>query len=245
MNAILIRCGVDQEWGAWNAPVDAENRFVYVPIPESEAATFQPGLERHYGELLPALHRLCDGSGCDLHRDLQFPQTLMQHAMHLDPDFECLTYGNPGNTKGLALASLKDGDLVVFYAGLRPLHECEHRLIYALVGLFVVDEVVPARSVPPDRWYQNAHTRRALPGETDLVVRAKRGRSGRFDRCIPIGEWRNRAYRVRQEVLDAWGGLSVNDGWIHRNAVPPSLTNPSQFLAWLNSQSVQLLERNN
>jgi hypothetical protein len=165
--------------------------------------------------------------------------------MHLDPDFECLTYGNPGNAKGKALGSLADGDLVIFYAGLRPVHECEQRLVYALVGLFVVQEVLPALSVVPNRRYENAHTRRELPGETDIIVRAKPGHSGRFERCIPIGEWRNRAYRVRQDVLDAWGGLSVADGWIHRNAVPPSLTDPALFLTWLTKQGVPLQQRNN
>lgn len=57
MNGLLIRIGVDQAYGGWNAPVDAERRFVYVPIPEKQGTPFHPGLERRYGELLPALQR--------------------------------------------------------------------------------------------------------------------------------------------------------------------------------------------
>jgi hypothetical protein len=34
MKALLVRIGIDQEYGVWNAPVDGDGRFVYVPIPE-------------------------------------------------------------------------------------------------------------------------------------------------------------------------------------------------------------------
>jgi hypothetical protein len=77
------------------------------------------------------------------------------------------------------------------------------------------------------------------------VVRAKPGVSGRFERCIPIGEWRNKSYRVRQDVLDAWGGLSVKDGFIQRSAVPPTFSQPEKFLKWLGKQGVRLVARNN
>jgi hypothetical protein len=113
------------------------------------------------------------------------------------------------------------------------------------MGLYVVREVVPVAAVPAGRWYENAHVRRAARGATDIVVRAEPGQSGRFDRCVPIGEWRAGAYRVRPDVLDAWGGLSVKDGFIQRSAVPPMFTRPEQFLDWLQRQSVQLVSRNN
>ncbi len=99
--------------------------------------------------------------------------------------------------------------------------------------------------MPPKQWHENAHVRKVKRGETDIVVRAKPGSSGRFERCIPIGEWRNRSYRVRNDVLDAWGGLSVKDGFIQRSAVPPSSNNPCKFLGWLRKKGVHLIARNN
>lgn len=66
MNALLVRIGVDQEYGGWNAPVDAAGHFVYVPIPEKQGTPYHAGLERRYGEVLPALHRFCAGRDCDL-----------------------------------------------------------------------------------------------------------------------------------------------------------------------------------
>ena len=111
--------------------------------------------------------------------------------------------------------------------------------------MFVVKEVVPVAAVPPERWHENAHVRKVNRGETDIVVRAMPGQSGRFEKCIPIGEWRNGAYRVRTELLRAWGGLSVKDGFIQRSAVPPSFINPCKFLDWLRNHCVRLIERNN
>jgi hypothetical protein len=241
MKALLVRIGVDQAYGGWNAPADAEGRFVYVPIPEKRGTPFHEGLERRYGEVLPALQRFSDDHACDL----RFPQGLLEHAMHLDPDFEHLTYGDKGSRRGAGMVGMAEGDLLVFYGGLRPVHRCEHRLLYALMGMYVVQDVVPATSVPSERWHENAHVRRAKRGETDIVVRARPEVSGRFDRCVPVGEWRGGAYRVRQDVLDAWGGLSVKDGYIQRSAVPPAFQRPGRFLGWLRKQGVRLLARNN
>jgi hypothetical protein len=245
MKALLVRICVDQAYGGWNAPVNSEGQFVYVPIPEKLTTPFHPGLERHYGEVLPALHRFCADHACDLDRDLRFPEELLRHSMHLDPDFECLTYGDEGGRRGAGMVNMTDGDLLVFYGGLQPIHRCDDKLVYALVGMYVVQEVVPVAKVSSERWYENAHLRKAKRGEKDIVVRAKPGVSGRFDRCIPIGEWRGRAYRVRQEILELWGGLSVKDGFIQRSAVPPAFTNPDQFLKWLRKQRVDMIARNN
>ena len=110
---------------------------------------------------------------------------------------------------------MTEGDLlVVFYSGLRPICPMKDRLIYALVGLYVVRDVVPAPNVPGNLRHENAHTRKKKIGKHDIVVRAKPGVSGRLERCIPIGEWRDRAYRVRKDLLKAWGGLTVRDGYI-------------------------------
>lgn len=245
MKALLVRIGVDQAYGHWNAPVDAEGRFIYVPIPEKLGTRFHPGLERRYAEVIPALERFCRDHDCDLGGDLRLPQELLEYSMHLDPDFESLTYGDEGGRRGAGMVEMCDGDLLVFYGGLRPVDACKDKLVYALMGLYVVQEVVPINEVPHERWHENAHVRKVKRGETDIVVRAKPGVSGRFERCIPIGEWRSGAYRVRNDILKAWGGLSVKDGFIQRSAVPPAFTCPGRFLNWLRKQKVRLVARNN
>jgi Nucleotide modification associated domain 3 len=246
MKAILVRTGVDHSYGGWNAPADpATGKFVYVPIPEVVDTRFHRGCRRDYGEIVPALEQFSEKAGVDLFDDLRCPRELLTRSMHLDPDFEWLTYGDVGNRRGSHIRQLEEDDLLVFYAGLRPCRPHDHKLIYALTGLYVVDEVIDAAAVPRSRWNENAHTRKLNRGDTDIVVRAKPGVSGRFRNYLPIGEYRDRAYRVRTDVLQAWGGLSVNDGYIQRSARPPRFLDARRFRRWLDKQNVELLAENN
>lgn len=236
----LIRVGIDQTFGGWNCPVDTETReYVYVPIPEPRA--LRAGLGRAYGEALPPLERFSQARGLDLQRDLRFPAALREAWMHLDPDFENLTYGDAGRRARL-LSRLTNGDLLAFYAGLRSI--AGGPLVYALVGVYVIEEAAPACSAAEHRWHENAHTRRLFAGEDEIVIRAQRALSGRLERCIEIGERRARAYRVREPLIEAWGGLSVRDGFLQRSAQPPALLDPPRFLDWLQQQGVVLVRTN-
>jgi len=56
MNAILVRIGVDHDYGGWNAPVDpATGQFVYVPIPDGAAKEYTLGNARRYDEVIAPL----------------------------------------------------------------------------------------------------------------------------------------------------------------------------------------------
>ena len=108
----------------------------------------------------------------------------------------------------------------------------------------MVEEIVPAKSVPKSRWAENAHTCR-VPSDTDIIVRANPGVSGRLRRCIPIGELRHRVYRVRNDLLDAWGGLDLKDGYIHRSVRLPAFRDAAKFHRWFRSQKPELVPENN
>jgi len=71
------------------------------------------------------------------------------------------------------------------------------------------------------------------------------GESGRLKRCIPIGEWRNKAYRVRRDILKAWGGLDINDGWITRSAYLPKFLDTERFYRWFKRQRVPRVQADN
>lgn len=244
MDAILIRIGIDLAYGAWNSPVDSQTgEFVYVPIPDGDHKQHAHGDERLFGEVASPLCEFMKARGLGW-AALDFPEKLRERRMHLDPDFEHLTYGDNGSRRGSGVATLRRDDLLVFYAGMRSIPPT-NRLVYALVGLFVVAEVVPALSVAESRRSENAHTRWPVISSDDIVVRAKRGVSGRLNRCIPIGEWRERAYRVCPSVEESWGGLSVKNGYIQRSGVPPHFRDAERFYSWFLAQNVKLLERNN
>jgi hypothetical protein len=243
MRAYLVRVGVDQAFGGWNAPVDPRtNEFVYVPIPEISAQ--QPGLATPYELVRPALARFAEAHSDAPPRAVELPAELARGNMHLDPDFGALSYGDT-ERRGRDLANLGPGDFVAFYAGLRPVTAYAHALVYALIGLYRVGEVVRLGTVPQTRWHENAHTRRSDHRATDVIVRADPHASGRLRKCVPIGEFREGAYRVARDVLDTCGGLSCRDGYLQRSAVPPRLLDPARFLAWLDSRRPELISSNN
>jgi hypothetical protein len=235
MKGLLVRVGIDssREAGGWNAPVLSGTReFAFVTIPEKQRP--HPKLGRYYGEeFAPALNWF--------HQ--QLPSRLREQRTHLDPDFEYLTYGD-GGSRGKSLATLETGDLLAFFAGLRDFSNPNGRLIYALIGLYVVDKVQKAADIPKKLWRQSAHTRRA-PNDSEYVVTAKTGVSGRLKTCIPIGEHRERAYRVRKQLLKEWGGLGVKNGYIQRSAHPPMFCDPARFYRWFRKQRPKFVEENN
>lgn len=233
---LLVRVGADQTEGGgqWNGPVDVSTRrFVYVPIPETKSLRDRMG--KAYSALVPALKQMGQA----------LPTHLADRMMHLDPDFEFLTYGDRGS-KGQQLAStLERGDLIVFYSGLRAT-QAGSQLVYAIIGALRVDEICRAIEVRQSDWYRNAHTRRELKDDADdvIVVGARRG-SGRLSRAIPIGEYRAGAYRVNGSLLELWGGLSARDGFLQRSAVFPTVLEPKKFLNWWDQQASEMLAENN
>jgi len=232
VNGLLVRVGIDSTDGGWNAPVRlASGGFAFVTITETKP--LRPGMARLYDEFAPALKPY---GQC-------VPVGLRGQPTHLDPDFEHLTYGDQGQ-RGLRVSGLGRGDVLAFFAALCPVDGPARPLVYALIGLYVIDEIVRARDVPQALWSENAHTRR-LPGETDIVVRARPGVSGRLRRCLPIGELRNRAYRVRRDLLKTWGGLDIEDGYIQRSVRLPAFLGAGKFYRWFLKQQPQLVAANN
>jgi Nucleotide modification associated domain 3 len=236
VNGLLVRVGADlsEGGGHWNGPVDVRSgKFVYVSIPETRPV--HAGMEKPYNSLAPALSTF----------GISLPPHLCARQMHLDPDFQHLTYGDQRERAKQLRANLSADDLIVFYAGLRDIHD-RARLVYAIIGLLVVKDFILATSVRARSRHMNAHSRRILsPDAQDLVVLGRAGVSGRLESCLPIGEWRDAAYRVRRDLLDEWGGLSVTDGYLQRSARLPRFLDPPRFHRWLSSTNPVLVQRNN
>ena len=131
---------------------------------------------------------------------------------------------------------MQEGDFIAFFAGFRPTTASyEHTLAYCLFAIFFVQRVQQVRDLTLAQRVACAHGRRKHALD-DFVVQADPATSGRFPRAIPIGEFRQNAYRVRRELLQEWGDLTVRDGYIQRSAQPPHFKNPRRFLKWLNAR---------
>jgi hypothetical protein len=137
---------------------------------------------------------------------------------HFDPDFDELTYGDAGQRakRMREFLSVGNDDFIVFYAGLRSIHT--GKLIYSIIGFYTIDRIVSGPLVPQVDWHRNAHTRPdGCADDSHVVVFARPGQSGRLLEHIPIGSYREGAYRVDRELLDAWGGLDVENGYLQRS----------------------------
>jgi putative DNA base modification enzyme with NMAD domain len=236
MRALLVRVGADQteSGGYWNGPFNSITReFAYVPIPETKM--LRPGFRKPFGLLEGALERF----------GKVLPPAVQNMNMHLDPDFAHLTYGDQGERAKQIRSKLGNNDLLVFYAALADMNPAR-RLTYAIIGLYVIHRILDATAVPRSQWEDNAHTRRVLKeGATDIVVRAKPEKSGRLERCIPIGEFRDRAYRLTQPLLRRWGGISAKNGFLQRSVRLPEILNAAAFYSWFRKQHPTLLNSNN
>jgi Nucleotide modification associated domain 3 len=236
VNGLLVRVGADQSRGGgqWNGLVDSQSgKFVYVPIPEGQPVN--TGMEKPYSILAPAISKF----------GRTIPMQLAGRGMHLDPDFDHLTYGDTGQRANQLRKNLSSGDFIVFYAGLSDVGGGS-RLIYAIIGLYVVHDLVSAISVATEARDCNAHSRRILkPDAQDVIVRARAGLSGRLLQCLPIGEWRNGAYRARQNLLEEWGDLSVKDGYLQRSARLPKFNDPPRFQRWFAAMNPIFVQTNN
>jgi hypothetical protein len=239
MRGLLVRVGADQgkDNGRFNAPVDSSRmKFCYVPIPEVEGKEIKQEMKRPYTPVSDALTEF----------RVSLPSHLGQRNIHLDPDFKHLTYGDEG-AKGRQIYDMweKYGlDFLVFYAGLKDVNPNEKYLVYAIIGFYWIDDIVKATKIQPNRHDENAHTRRVYIDKDEIVVQAKRGKSGRLERCLPIGSYRpcskkptgRPQYRVKSNILEEWSGLSVNDGWLQRSACLPKFKDANRFLDWFNRQ---------
>src|ERR1700680_2679234 len=157
MNGVVVRVAIDQstKGGMWNGPINPKTgEFIYVPIPDKEDKCYRSGLQRSFKELLPTLNGFVVKHEIS---DLGFPKNLMNRSMHLDPDFEHLTYGDNSKKQGRVLKGLVRGDFVVFFSSLASIENNE--LVYALIGFYEIQENIAASNVKPEQYHENAHTR--------------------------------------------------------------------------------------
>lgn len=196
---VLVRVGADTTCGCANSPIRiATGEYVYVPVPERPEQV-RNGYGREYAEVA---HRVRAFVGRD-DVDRWLPR---DRYMLLDPDFDALTYGGSVTWRGERIAALGPGDFIAFYASFRPV-DCAGWLVYALIGFLTVERVVRAADIRVTNLHLNTRTRRAALLPQNVVVFGAPDASGRFERAIPIGEFRGCAYRVQRGSARSVGRL--------------------------------------
>ncbi len=110
--AVLLRVGIDSGCGGIQSPLFNDGSFEFVSIPDSKRVSVH-----QYGTLV--------GKNGRPHSDY-FPARKQEIAaeqhIHLDPEFETFTYGDPTIPKR-SLQKLERGDYLIFYCGLQEWDE--------------------------------------------------------------------------------------------------------------------------
>src|ERR1700733_3880181 len=107
MKMALLRVGVDSGCGGIQGPLFQDGSFEFVGIPDKKGIDLRTygnttgSKGRSFAEYFPASRQAVVAS----------------QSIHVDPEFETFTYGDPTPPKA-GLRKLVSGDLLVFYAGL-------------------------------------------------------------------------------------------------------------------------------
>jgi hypothetical protein len=192
MNVVLLRVGIDTGCGGIHSPLFADGSFEFVPIPDKKGldertyGTYRGRLKRTFAEYFPIRCR----------------SRIIAQSMHIDPEFESFTYGDPTSPKR-NLAKLQLGDLLVFYAGMEGWdHKCPPALY--LVGYFRVKMAGFAKefsSTELRQFRRNFHVRHptVFEEQQEKLVLVKGDRTSRaFKRAYLIGQ------TVRRDDGSTW-----------------------------------------
>jgi hypothetical protein len=177
---VLLRVGIDSGSGGIQGPLFDNGSFEFICIPDRKAVS-----EHKYGT--------CVGKNGLPHSDY-FPATKRERIagqhVHLDPEFETFTYGDPTVPKR-SLRTLKPGDLLAFYCGLQKWNpetgwNRESRPALYIVGYFDVAMAGMATDFSKRTLFSefgnNFHVRYAsvFQAQRDKLVLVKGGQGSRL-----------------------------------------------------------------
>jgi hypothetical protein len=128
----LLRVGVDSGCGGIQGPLFKDGSFDFVCIPDKQGVSVHT-----YGNLIGR-----DGKPHARYFPEARRKLIETQRVHVDPEFETFTYGDPTTPKR-SLRYLKTGDFLVFYCGLQEWDvdsgwNRDHRPALYLAGYFEV-----------------------------------------------------------------------------------------------------------
>lgn len=129
---VLLRVGIDAGCGGIQGPLFDDGRFDFICIPDNKRVSVHT-----YGNMTGR-----DGRPLSSYFAAPRQERMAAEHVHVDPEFETFTYGDPTPPKR-SLRNLKPGDLLVFYCGLQEWDtesgwKCDSRPALYLAGFFEV-----------------------------------------------------------------------------------------------------------
>lgn len=178
--ALLLQVGIDKQSAGIYGPIFEDRSFEYIPKPaKNQAGAGETYNQRQGRKRLPLA--------------VYLPRTLKNAPLHDDPEFETYTFGITSPLPA-SLRELREGDLLVFYAGLQPFHADPFRIGLYIIGYFTVKDVVEFRDLSTieahlhnERLSHNPHVK-AGDTRTAVIVIGDEMHSTLLDRAILLAK---------------------------------------------------------
>lgn len=133
--AVLLRVGIDSGCGGIQGPLFDDGSFEFVCIPDKKRVSVHT-----YGNCVGK-----NGRPYSEYFPVRKQDRIAEQHIHLDPEFETFTYGDPTSPKR-SLQKLQRGDYLIFYCGLQEWDERTGWRNEAAPGLYVVGYFVVERA---------------------------------------------------------------------------------------------------
>jgi hypothetical protein len=192
---VLLRVGIDSGCGGIQGPLFKDGTFEFVCIPDNHGVSIHT-----YGSCLGRYGRPFAEFFAPSRREL-----MRGKHVHVDPEFDTFTYGDPTPPKR-SLRKLNAGDVLVFYCGLQRWDEgvgwLQERPALYLAGYFIVSRAGMALDFTDKErsslFRSNFHVRykTVYERQKNELVLVKGGEGSRMF---------NRAHRISAEGKDRTG----------------------------------------
>ncbi len=222
MKAMLLRVGIDKGTDGALAPIFSNGSFEYVPLSEKNLKTSEK----------KTFSNTRGSNGIYLSQYL--PKKIIDRKLHLDPEFNTFTYGDQ-TVKRNYLLKLKEGDLLVFYAGLTPYKNHVHEEGLYIIGYFDVEMVVDFNGFGSseklyncDLYPNNSHIK-SESLENLVIIKGQENSSKLLDKAVLISKKKlnkiGRGYHAVSPEMEDLLGIS---GSIQRS-IPPRFVTGSKL----------------
>lgn len=222
MKGLLLRVGIDTGSGGCLAPIFVDGSFEFIPIPETRVTSEKKVYANMKGR-----------SGRPITDFI--PKKIKYSQPHFDPEFNTYTYGDPTRTKRNQLSKLNPGDLLIFYAGLKPADRKEKPRLY-VIGYFDILEIYDFQKISKldypsvfKKLKNNAHAKRYFKMkemnieflESNLVIaKGNPKRSKLIAKALQLGDSNGNMLKELLQIFGYKGSLVRAVGhWIEKEYI--------------------------
>jgi hypothetical protein len=178
MKAVLIRVGIDSQYGGNVGPIFKDGSFEYVPIPEYEKSNEK----RIYSDTNGQSGKLLSNYVGKIFKNTK---------IHFDPEFETFTYGDHLK-KSKIFASMDEEDYLIFYSGLKPYMKSLFPRGLYVIGYFCISDVFDFDDLQHDmvkeKLKNNAHLKRGDITKDTVILQGYPEKSRLLKKAIHISK---------------------------------------------------------